>query len=562
MSKLIQHCRMAIAGLLLAAMPMVALHAQDAESKPVAVVSVAPLKKILGDVQYLADAAQQTDAGRMAAFMAAPFTGGIDKSRPVAVVVMTNGQDFAPTAYLPVEDFDKLVATGTEQIGPPTDVGEGVKMFTPGQMPVFVKQIGQWAVVAMDQEKLANPLADPTALLMTLPADYDLALKIFPGNIPELYRTVFIEQLKTGIELSLQQEPDETDEEFAARKEQLNNQLADIDRIFTELEDITVGWNVDATQQGTYFDIAYTAGEGSEFAKSLALNSDLATEFAGFTNPASAFSFQVTEKLTEADMQRVGKQMNDLRDQAVRQLVADGELDGEDLESAKKVIDLAIDTLIETAKTGRIDGVMSVDLADGKGVFLAAAHVADGQRVEDGFKELVKLAAEDGLPPVEWNAGTHQTVRLHVLKVPMDDAPPEAKKILGDAPEVVLGVGEKSVYIVGGYDAMARIKKGIDDSMAATDAKSSIFAMHLAALPILKITKENSPRPMPGIDEAIEALSGGNDKFIVSGDITDRVVRIRIMMQEGLIKAIGAGVAAANAAGPAGGDFEDDAPAF
>ncbi|MBA2117474.1 hypothetical protein [Bremerella alba] len=561
MNKFIQSGRLAIAGLLLAAMPLVALHAQDAEFKPVAVVSVAPVKKVLADVQYLADAAGQTDAGRMAALLTAPFTAGIDKSRPVGVVVMTNGQEFAPTAYLPVSDFDKLVTTATEQIGPPQDVGEGIKMFTPNQMPIFVKDAGNWAILAMDQEKLANPLDDPTAFLKDLPEQYDLALQFFPGNIPEIYRNVIIEQMKTGIELSLEQEADETDEEFATRKKQIADQVAEMERLFTELEDFIIGWNVDATQQGTYLDFAYTAVEGSDLAKTMAMNTDLTTEFSGFTNSDAAVNFQVTEKLSETDIARMEKQMNDLREQGIRQLESEGELEGDELESAKKVIDLAIDTLVETARTGSLDGSMMLDLAGGKGTFLAGAHVADGQRVEDGVKEMLKLAAAEGeVPSVKWDADTYQTIRLHVMQVPLDDAPPQAKEILGENPEVILGIGEKSVYIAGGNDAMARLKKAIDESVAGADTKVGVLQMQVALLPILKMVQKSSPQPVPGVDAAVEALSGGVDKFLVTVDMEQRYMRIRVLLQEGVIKAIGAGVAAQNAGG-ANTELEE-APAF
>ncbi|MEW4563801.1 hypothetical protein AB1K70_14805 [Bremerella sp. JC770] len=561
MNKFIQSGRLALAGLLLAAMPLVALQAQDAEFKPVAVVSVAPVEKVLADVQYLADAAGQRDAGQMAVLLSAPFTVGIDKSRPVGVIVMTDGQTFAPTAYLPVADFDKLITTATEQIGPPQDVGDGIKMFTPNQMPVFVKDAGNWAILAMDQEKLANPLGDPTAFLKDLPEQYDLALQFFPGNIPEIYRNVIIEQMKTGIALSLEQEPDETDEEFEARKKQISDQMAEMERLFTELEDIIIGWNVDATKQGTYLDFAYTAVEGSDFAKTMAMNSDLTTEFSGFSNQAAAINFQVTEKLSETDIARMEKQMNDVREQGIRQLESEGELEGEELESAKKVIDLAIDTLVETARTGSIDGAMMVDMTDGKGTFLAGAHVADGQRVEDGVKEMLKLAASEGeVPPVKWDADTYQTIRLHVMQIPLDDAPPEAKDILGDSPEFILGIGEKSVYMAGGNDAMARLKKAIDDSIAGTDTKVGVMQMHVAVLPILKMVQKNSPEPVPGVDAAVAALSGGADKFLVTVDMQQRFMRLRMMLEEGVIKAIGAGVAAQNAA-DANADFED-APAF
>lgn len=561
MNKFIQGGRLAIAGLLLAVMPLVALHAQDAEFKPVAVVSVAPVKKVLADVQYLADAAGQTDAGRMAVLLSTPFTEGIDKSRPVGVVVMTDGQQFVPTAYLPVSDFDKLVTTATEQIGAPQDVGDGIKMFTPNQMPVFVKDAGNWAILAMDQEKLANPLDDPTAFLKDLPEQYDLALQFFPGNIPEIYQSVIIEQMKTGVELSLEQEADESDEDFAARKQQIASQMAEMERLFTELEDIIVGWNVDATKQGTYLDFAYTAVEGSEFAKTMAMNSDLTTEFAGFSNKAAAVNFQLTEKLSETDIARMEKQMNDLRDQGIRQLESEGELEGEELESAKKVIDLAIDTLIETARTGSLDSAMMMDMTDSKGTLLFGAHVADGQRVEDGVKEMLKLAAAEGeVPPVKWDADTYQAIRLHVMQIPLDDAPPEAKDILGENPQVILGIGEKSVYFAGGNEAMARLKKAIDESIAGTDTKVGVMQMHVAILPILESIQKNSPKPVPGVDAAVQALSGGADKFLVTIDMEERYMRLRMMLQEGVIKAIGNGVAAQNAA-DANAEFEE-APAF
>lgn len=547
MNMLIQRCRLAIAGLLLAAVPMVAVHAQDAEAKPVAVVSIAPMKKVLADVQYLADAAQQTEAGRTAVLLTTPFTVGVDKSRPCGVMFMTDGMGLSPIAYLPAEDYGKMITTASEQIGPPQDVGGDIKMFNVGLMPVFVKSVGTWAVLATDQEKLANPPADPLVYLKELPTEYDLALKVFPLNVPAVHRQWAMDQLRTGVELSLEQEPNETNEEFAARKKQIDQQLDEVNRLFTELEDLTIGWNVDATQQGTYIDIATTVVDGSQYAKVQAMNSDLTTEFLGFSSESAAFSFRMTQKMADEDIQRLTKQINEARDQSLRQLVTDGDLDGEDLESAKKVIDLAIDTVIQTAKTGSFDGGMMIDIANGKVTALTAAHVADGQRVEDVFKEIIKIAAKNGeqAPPIQWNTDSYKTVRLSTMKIPMDGAPPEAQQYLGDSPEVVLGIGETSVYMTAGYDAMARMKKAIDDSLAGTATKVPSLHMQLAALPFLKLAKESPAPPFPGIDQVIAVLEKGNDKLLMTVTVDGNKSRLRIMIQEGLIQAAGAGVVAA-----------------
>lgn len=550
--------RLALASMMLVAMPLAMLQAQEAEMKPVAVISISPVKKILADTQYLADAANQSDFGRMAAIMSAPFTQGIDKTRPIGVVVMTDGQEFAPTAFIPVSDMDSLLLIIKEQFGPPQDMGNDVKML-PTPMPVFVKKSGDWAFVAMDMDKLSNVPADPAALLKTLPTEYDFAIQAYPGNVPEIYQNVIVSQMKAGVELSLEQEPDETDEEFAARKEQINAQLSEISRIFTEVSDLTIGWNVDASQQGTYLDVKYTVVEGSQFAEQLAMNADLTTEFSGFTKMGAAFNAQATSKTPEEQAEKLATQINDIRDQAIRQLETEGKLQGDELESAKKVVDLMIDTVVQTVRTGSMDTGMMVDLDGGQAVALIGMHVADGSRVEDGFKELVKLLeSEPDFPAVKWDAETYQAIRMHVMEIPTDDAPPQAKEILGDKPAFILGVGEKSVYFAFGSDSMTRLKKAIDDSIAGTDTKVNLGKVSIALLPILKLAQKYDDKNPAAINAAVEALTAGNDQILVTSEVNGLETQARFLIQEGVIKAIGAGAAAQNA-----NEFDaEEAPAF
>lgn len=553
MKTLMQRCRLAIAGLLLAAVPMVALQAQEEAAnpmapKPVAVLSIAPVEKLLGDIQYLADAAQQSDFGRMAAIMTAPFTQGIDKTRPIGAVVMTDGQQFSPLVFLPVADLDSLLLIVKEQFGPPQDVGGDVKLL-PTPLPVFIKKAGDWAFISMDKDKLATTPEDPAALLGELPQQYDLAIKGYMQNVPEIYRDTFVEQIKSGVELSLEQEPNESDAEFTERKAQINKQLQDINRLFTELEDLTIGWNIDASQKGTYLDIKYTAVAGSTFDKTLQMNLQLTSEYAGFIKEGAAANLQVTQKIPEEEIERMTTQFRDLREQGIKQLEKDGELEGEELESAKKVIDLMIDTLVETVRTGKLDGAANLDLTDGKATFLAGTHVADGSRVEDGLKELAKMAeGEEDFPGVQWDADTHQTIRFHVMDLPMDDAPAEAKQAFGENPTVVVGIGERSVYFGFGHDALARLKQGIDASIGAADQPVTMMEMDIALLPILKMAQKYSKEEAtPGLAAAIDALSGGNDHILMTSAIDGQEVRVRLLIQEGVIKSIGAGAAAQNA---------------
>ncbi|PQO46323.1 hypothetical protein [Blastopirellula marina] len=564
MNKLIQKGRhiwgrIALASMLLVAMPLASIHAQGAEDKPVAVVSISPVKKVLDDVQYLADAANQGDFGRMAAIMSSPFTQGIDKTRPIGVVLMTDGQQFKPFGFIPVSDFDSLLLIVKEQFGPPQDMGDDIKLLaTP--VPLFVKKAGDWAYVSNNMETLGNVPEDPASMLKDLPTEYDLAIQAYPGNIPELYRNIFLEQLKEGIRLSLQQLPDETDEEYALRKAQLSAQMDEINKFFTDTSDLTIGWNVDASQQGTYLDILYTANEGTDLAKQVELSKNLTTEYSGFTSDSAAVSLQMTSKLGEADIERVAKQINDVRDQAIRQLESEGELEGDDLESAKKIIDLMVDTGVETIRTGTIDYAMMADLPGDKLMMVGGIHVADGARVEDGFKEMAKLLeSEEDFPPVKWDAETYQGIRFHMMDLPLKGSSAAAKATFGDKPVFVLGVGERSVYFALGTDATTHLKKAIDASLADTPEVSP-GKLHFSLLPILKLVQKNNDDNKAAVDAAIAVLNSDNDKILLTTEVSGLMVRTRIFLQEGLIKAIGAGAAAQNAEAD---EFDEDgAPAF
>src|SRR5690606_36983965 len=109
------------------------------------------------------------------------------------------------------------------------------------------KEVEGWAFVAQDKESLADVPAKPVDLLGALPTEYDLAAKLNLNNIPELFREMIIAQMRNGIELSLEQEPGESDEDFAQRQQMVELQVAQLERMFTEITDLTIGWNVDKT---------------------------------------------------------------------------------------------------------------------------------------------------------------------------------------------------------------------------------------------------------------------------------------------------------------------------
>jgi len=555
-TNVVQQLRWALASLIIVAMPLAAVQAQDGGKQPVMVASIAPINKILNDVFYITEVAGQADAGRMMAMMSAPFTQGLDKARPVGVVVYTDGESYVPIAFLPVSDFDSVMLLVKEQFGEPQDLGDGVKLL-PTPIPVFVKSDGKWAFVSNDKDQLTNLPADPEALLGTLPKDYDLGAKVHAGRFPEAHKQMFMDNVKLGIESSMSQGPDQTDEEYEETRKKVQAQVAELERVFKEVDELVVGWNVDAESQSTYFDLSYSVLADSELSKQLAKNTNLTTDFGGLIKPDAAVQLRTTQKTIPEDVERLKTQMEGVREEAVRQLKAESDLNAEQLKSAELVIDLMIDNLIETVRAGTIDGAGMLDFVNGKMTILLGLKVADGKRMEDALKEIVVLMKDEpDFPGVQWDADSHQGVRFHTMAIPMTDAPPNAEEVLGDDPKVIMGVGERSFYLSVGFDASQRLKDAIDKSATAASV-DSIMEMSFAFSPFLSFIQEISPDQDAALDAMVQAVSGGKDLINAKAIIEGNTVKVRFLLEEGIIKAIGAANAAKNAEA-AEADFPED----
>lgn len=544
MKTLLKRSWIAAVGLVLLSLPFAVAQAQEAAvNKPVAVVSVAPVSKVIRDVQFLATAADQADLGRMVAIMSAPFTQGVDKTKPIGAVVMTNGQDFQPVGFIPVTDFDSLMLLVKEQYGPPQDVGDGVKLLgTP--LPLFVKEVQGWAILSGDKENLGVLPADPSTLLGELPNQYDLAITVLPGNVPELYREILVEQMRAGVELTLEREPEETAEEFAARKEMLAKQIEEVKRVFDETEEITVAWNVDTEGGTTYLDMLINPVADSKMAQQLEMNRNQTSDFTGFHKKGAAVSMQVTSKSDPAEIEPQIPQLQAIRDQAIVEATKEAE-DEEAKEAITTAIELAFDTLIETARTGRFDMGGHLDLADEKMTLLLGAFVADGNRVEDGFKKLAEIARENpDFPGVNWNAETHQGIRFHTMSIPTDKADAKAKKVLGEKLDVVLGVSEQGAYLAIGDQASSKLKAAIDQSAASAGQPVNSSKIVFSVKTILQYI--DFVDPQPALKSAIAALTPETDKISIVSEVIEKGARVRIQLQDDVIKAAAIGANAAN----------------
>ena len=521
--------------------------------KPVLVVSVSSIEDTLADIMYVTKAAGQEDVGRTATGAGNIYLNGIDKKKPIGVYVAPkpNSSEFVPVGFVPVSDLKTFLKTFEAFIGAPKDAGDGVLEIGSGGVSIFIKEKTGWAFVSNAKENLADVPADPAALLGNLPKEYTLAVKANVANVPADLKKVAVDAIKEGFERGLQNNPRGGADAELLEKVQ-RNQLESLVKMADELDEIMIGFAIDGPGKRTYLDVNVTAKEGTSLAKQYALLADSKSSFAGFLLPNAAANFNVTQTMLKEDVDQAVGLFKGIKANALKEIDNDPNLDMAKRAAAKEVLGSLMDAFTKTIEGGKLDGGAVLMLEAKSLDFAAGGLVANGKEIEDSFKRLIDLAKnEPDFPTVKLNSGSHGGITVHSITAPIPDSEREAREILGDKVNIILGVGPKAVYISFGKNAESLLKQVIDKS--AQDGSKSVQPMQLnvALLPILKFaaSMDNSGNNKI-LEEMIKTLGPtGKDKINIVSQPIKNGNNLRIQVEEGILQAIGAAAKEAQAQG-------------
>lgn len=534
----------------------------------VVAAAVSSYDNLMGDISYLAKLSGNPDSVQMLQGTAGMFTQPVDKKKPWGFLMQTDGAQFVPLLCLPMKDFDAamqmLVATGVE----PDDMGDGVfEVQMPGQpQSVYIKQNGAWALLSNLPDAFGAAPADPGPMFTEMAKGYTFAVKAMVQNIPPMYRQVAIGSLREGIEAGLEQGPDESDETFAKRQELAEIQLANIERLFTEFDTASFGWGVDQSAGKTFLDVVYTVMPGTKAAQQVAAYENCKTDFAGFVDPAAAMTMSIAvDNPPEAmapELEQMRLQLATMREQAETQIDNDPSLPNDE---AREVMKSALGDLIEvvdaTVSAGKMDAGAKVTLSDASATITAGAHIVNPEKVETALRKLSKLSeGKPDFPGVQWNAANHAGVAFHTMALPIPPDAAPARKLFGDTVNVALGIGETELYLAAGSDNMTAINAAIDASKASPAKKTDPLMMVMSLKPFIATAQAVSP-PNPEVEQVLDMLSDalegaeGADRILMTQKHVADGIKMRLEMEQGVLKAIGA-AAAAGAQMQAQGGFE------
>jgi hypothetical protein len=527
--------------LLLAPLFFVPAAAKAQDTKPVLVISIAPINNLLVDVKYLAETAGSPEFGGVAQFMVKGNADGVDFARPAGVVVVTDGIEFSGFGFVPLANngLKKLLAKVEQTTGREArDAGNGLWEIPVPQRSVFVKEAGGWAYLAADQEHLKNLPVDPTKLLGDLPSKYDVAVSAMVHNIPQNYRDIALAQMRAGYQQALERAAEQDEDQAELMRALGKRAMEQWGQLINEMDRLSYGIVVDATQGTTYLETEMTAIEGSKLARQFAQAGEAKSDYTGFRLPGAAVHLSLAQKIGQEDLTAALSFLQQGRAAALRQIDKDEDLPSDEARAAaKEVVGDFMDVIAATLKSGKLDGGAALNLAPKSLTLVGGGHIVDGAAMEKILKKVAELAKnEPDFPGIKWNAAKHGNVNLHTLQAPVDKA--EAREVIGDKLDIVIGIGPSSFYFAAGKDAMETLKKVIDDSAAGAEKMVSPIEMVVRMKPIIDFMASVKPE-----DENLARISkqfagaGDRDRVKLTYKAIPNGASSRIEIEDGIIKA-------------------------
>jgi len=506
---------------------------------PVLVVTVASLNKLIQDVNYLSGVMGQPQAGGMFGMMAGSFTQGLDTSRPIGVLVpMVDGSP-EPIGVLPTSDVELMLKRLEAQTGPADKLDDGTFVVAAGPSLVYIRQVGNWAVIARNRELIDLVPADPTSLMEGLGDKYDLGLRLNIQEIPAGLRELLVDQLSQGFEQAMARQ-----EGGDAQVADLSKaQLEQINKLIREADQLMFGLNINPTKRVINIDTEFTAAAGTSLARMYAGQKPIPSKFSAVLKGDPALRYHAAASVSPEVVEASESSMEAVL-ASVRQALDNQENLGDDVKDEVEellagLVDLAKKTMLE----GKFDvGVMAM-AGDNMLRVVGGAFVHDGDEVADWVKKLAgKLKQVPDAPEFRFDESTYGGVTMHSVVIDIPAKQAEVRRLFGPKAVVRLGTAPQAVYFALGEGSEDAMKRLIDSAGLDTGevADRPLGQLRIKLLPMLRLAQ--SVKANDSVAAVIDAVALGGDNDYVSATSTsiENGQASTLEIGEGVIKALGA----------------------
>jgi hypothetical protein len=541
---------------LVAFVPLVGRAAEGTEEalKPLVAVSVSGYDQILKQIAYVGQLGGNAELGKQAeaalkSTLQAEELAGLDKTRPGGLVVQTDGQQQFPVfGFLPVTDLKALLKSLEPAIGK-AEEEKGVYSVDFHNNRLYVQEKKGWAFISNSTDVLAHTPADPLPLLGGLDKSYDLAVRVAFKNIPAIYRMMMKAGLQGGLQQGMDRRPGESDDEYNVRSKVARQTMEQINQTLDDLDTFVLGLGVDRASATGWLDYSITALPGTKTAAQMATASkgSVKSVVAGLRQKDAAVMAYHIGELAPADVAQIQAAIDSGKQNALQEVEKQG-LRDDQVQQAKKLLGQMLDLVKETVAGRKMDVGLSAWMNAKLLTVVAGSRAVDTAKLDKLLREVVAQAVKDepdvaGM--IKLDAENYLGFHLHTASVPLNDLgdPPHLRDLVGDSLAIVAAVGEDSVYLAAGRDAVAKLKQVIQESKAQAGKATGLGGATVDVAPIVELAASVADEgAKPVVNKVLGVLqqSPGKARATLTPVPIPGGVKVRIEFQEGLLRLIGA----------------------
>ncbi|QDV70078.1 hypothetical protein Poly24_37970 [Rosistilla carotiformis] len=508
--------------------------------EPVVVLALASLDGLLRDVNHLSTISGMPQAGAMLNIYVGAYSQGIDRSKPLGVIVRMIDGVPSPMLFVAISDVKAVLKRLEPQFGPADSLDDGTMVMQAGPNLIYIRNQGDWAYVANDRGALNDLPEDPQSLLQDMHLDHDIGIRANLQQIPEPMRMGLVAQMRQAFDDAVKrmQERGEGNVQAAPPNEAVIKQM---ELMMRDSEYITIGVTIDAENNEIAVDASGTAIEGSSLAEMYNDRQSIPTSFAGMIRPdATAFTHAAAttgEREQEVSLESIDQSMKQLR-AVIGQYV---ELSDSDSAKIEQYLPRVKELLAANVEMGKINGGVVATTQENELRVLFGGAVTNGKKVEELAKEILgEFAGNADAPQFKFNDGSYAGLTLHHGHVDLPAGNKELNKMFGSKLPLLIATSEDRIYIGAGKDIDALLKETVDASTSGTPAEALPLSQGtLSLLPALQYAywvSENSITDM-----LLKTLQNNpeHDKVRFVQPVEPNGQRVRFSVDDGVLQVIG-----------------------
>jgi|GEM_PF-1230245 len=474
--------------------------AQAAE--PLAVVRIAPLRECRADmkvVQEILGTEEDAATGAMGWLLERMETltkNGLDDSRPLGLAAVSMGGDRVVwVAAVPTTDVHALHGVVEPWIGDVEEKEGGVVKFTFLGKELYANLGAGWVYVSEKQAAVSRVPASPEPWLEGFDPQWDVAVRI---NVPQVLAS-FGTRLGAWVE-KVKDKARREDQRHPLAATVVPQILAVASAATVETQELIVGWQVDQENQKVRCVCRCVALPNTNLARYFAGQQNVTSPLVALRHwPDAVFSAGWASTFPTPPEEELGKIGQALRAEMER-VIEKGIHKAEDANLVRELFEEWLRIADDWAHQGRYEGAVTLvakpdqlTLVGAK--FVGNSHAAEefvGHLVESARARFPKLFERITVTP---DYARHGDAVIHLMEIDLGDKlKPEQKAFIGDKLEVAFTAANGYAGVAIGKNAVAMLKRAIDDCVAQGEQAAPSFEMRASIEKMTDVCAQLNPK--------------------------------------------------------------------